>query len=97
MSSSAPKKGQHSGAWVGSDMCDDNIEVLRHRRMLPPGTLVAARVPGVEAAPTPKEGVLVVFEEHFYHGFGLPAGDFFARFLALFGLQPHHLAPRTIL
>ncbi|KAE8809971.1 hypothetical protein D1007_13290 [Hordeum vulgare] len=97
MSSSAPKKGQHSGAWVGSDICDDNIEALRYRRMLPPATIVAAWVPGAEAAPTPAEGEVVVFEEHFYHGFGLPASDFFACFLTFFGLQPHHLVPNIIL
>ncbi|KAE8797209.1 hypothetical protein D1007_27636 [Hordeum vulgare] len=97
MSNSAPKKGQNSVAWVGNNICDDNVEALRHCRMLPPATLVAARVPGAEAALTPGEGEVVVFEEHFYRGFGLPASDFFARFLTFFGLQPHHLAPNTIL
>ncbi|KAE8784002.1 hypothetical protein D1007_42478 [Hordeum vulgare] len=80
MSSSAPKKGQHHDAWKGSDICDDNIEALRDFRMLPPATLVAARLPGAEAAPTPEKGEVVVFEEHFYRGFGLPASEFFARF-----------------
>ncbi|KAE8815150.1 hypothetical protein D1007_07472 [Hordeum vulgare] len=97
MSSSAPKKGQHTGALLGSDICDCNIEALCHHHMLPPATLVAVRVPGAEAAPTPKKGEVVVFEEHFYLGFGLPASDFFARFLTFFGLQPHHLVPSTIL
>ncbi|KAE8817706.1 hypothetical protein D1007_04818 [Hordeum vulgare] len=97
MSNSAPKKGQLNGARVGSDICDGNIEALRHRRMLPPAILVAARVPGAEAAPTPAEGELVAFEEHFYRGFGLPVGDFFARFLNFFGLQLYHLVPNAIL
>ncbi|KAE8798888.1 hypothetical protein D1007_25857 [Hordeum vulgare] len=97
MSSSAPKKGQYRGAWVGTDICDGNIDVLRDCRMLPLATLVAARVPGAEAAPTLEKGEVVVFEEHFYRGFGLPASDFFARFLTFFGLQPHHLAPNAIL
>ncbi|KAE8774063.1 hypothetical protein D1007_53631 [Hordeum vulgare] len=97
MSSSAPKKGQHSRALVGSDICNDNIQALRHHRMLPRATLVVAWVPGAEEAPTPAEGEVVVFEEQFYRGFGLPAGDFFARFLTFFGLQPHHLAPNAIL
>ncbi|KAE8776271.1 hypothetical protein D1007_51130 [Hordeum vulgare] len=96
MSSSAPKKVQHSGAWVGRDIYDGNIEALRHRRMLPPTTLVAARVPGAEAALTPREGEVVVFEEHFYRFFGLPTSDFFARFLTFFGLEPHHLALNAI-
>ncbi|KAE8792494.1 hypothetical protein D1007_32963 [Hordeum vulgare] len=65
--------------------------------MLPSEDLVAARVPGAEAAPTPEKGEVVVFEEHFYRGFGLPASDFFARFRSFLGLQPHHLAPNAIL
>lgn len=57
---------------------------------------MAARVPGAEAAPTPEKGEVVVFEEHFYRGFGLPASNF-SRFLTSFGLQPHHLAPNAVL
>ncbi|KAE8808294.1 hypothetical protein D1007_15490 [Hordeum vulgare] len=86
MSSSAPKKGQHRDTWVGIDICDGNIAVLRDRRMLPRATLVVAWVPGAEAAPTLEKGEVVVFEEHFYQGFGLPASDFFANFLTFFGL-----------
>ncbi|KAE8783545.1 hypothetical protein D1007_42962 [Hordeum vulgare] len=65
--------------------------------MLSPVDLVATWVPGAEAAPTPKKGEVVVFEEHFYRGFGLPASDLFFRFLTFFGMQPHHLAPNAIL
>ncbi|KAE8774481.1 hypothetical protein D1007_53141 [Hordeum vulgare] len=65
--------------------------------MLPLTTLVAARLPRAEAAPTPPEREVVVFEEHFYRGFGLPVSDFFARLLTLFGLQQHHLVPNAIL
>ncbi|KAI5000686.1 hypothetical protein ZWY2020_010645 [Hordeum vulgare] len=39
----------------------------------------------------------MVFTEHFYWGFGLPASAFFAEWLCFFGLQPHHLAPNAIL
>ncbi|KAE8801898.1 hypothetical protein D1007_22405 [Hordeum vulgare] len=92
----APKKGQYRDAWVGSDICDNTIEALRDHRMLPLASLVAVRVPGAEAAPTPEKCEVVVFEEHFYHGSGLPASDFFARFLTFFGLEPHHLAPKAI-
>ncbi|KAE8819889.1 hypothetical protein D1007_02263 [Hordeum vulgare] len=97
MSSSAPKKGQFRGAWVGSDICDENIDALRDHRILPQANLVATQVPGVEAAPTPEKGEVVVFEEHFYRGFVLPVSDFIARFITFFGLQPHHLAPNAIL
>ncbi|KAE8794160.1 hypothetical protein D1007_31032 [Hordeum vulgare] len=94
---SAPKKGQHNGAWIGSGICDGHIEALRHQRLVPPTYLVAVWVPGAENAPTSKEGEVVVFEKHFYRGFGLLASNFFANFLIFFGLQPHHLAPNAIL
>ncbi|KAE8773856.1 hypothetical protein D1007_53864 [Hordeum vulgare] len=97
MSSSSSKKGQHNGARLGSDICADHIDALRHRGMLPPASLVAARILGAETAPTPQEGEVFVFDEHFYRGFGLPASNFFANFLTFFSLQPHHLAPNAIL
>ncbi|KAE8789689.1 hypothetical protein D1007_36119 [Hordeum vulgare] len=68
-----------------------------HRRLLPPASLVAVRIPGAETSPKPQEGEVVVFDEHFYRGFGLPASAFFNNFLTFFGLQPHHLVPNAIL
>ncbi|KAE8805627.1 hypothetical protein D1007_18296 [Hordeum vulgare] len=97
MSSNSSKKGQHNGASIGSDICIDHIDVLRHRRMLPLASLVAVRIPVSETAATQQEGEVVVFDEHFYRGFGLRASNFFANFLTLFGLQPHLLAPNAIL
>ncbi|KAE8792072.1 hypothetical protein D1007_33498 [Hordeum vulgare] len=97
MSSSSSKRGQHNGAWLGCDICAKHIDALRHRRMLPPASLVAVRIPGAENAPTPQEGEVVVFDEHFYGGFGLPASTFFCNFLTFFGLHPHHLVPNSIL
>ncbi|KAI4972874.1 hypothetical protein ZWY2020_003799 [Hordeum vulgare] len=97
MSSSSSKKGQHNGAWLGSDICAEDIDVNRHRRMLPPASLVTVRIPGTENAPKPQEGEVVVFDEHFYRGFGLPASALFNNFLTFFGLQPHLLVPNAIL
>ncbi|KAE8797431.1 hypothetical protein D1007_27406 [Hordeum vulgare] len=65
--------------------------------MLPSASLVTVRIPKAETAPTPQEGEIVVFDEHFYRGFGLPASTFFSNFLTFFGLQPHHLASNAIL
>ncbi|KAE8800326.1 hypothetical protein D1007_24178 [Hordeum vulgare] len=93
MSSGTPKKGQHNGAWLGSDMGDGHIEAFRHRRKLPPASVVAAQVPGADNSPTPRVGEVVVFNEHFYRGFGLPASNFFSNFLIYFVLQSHHLVP----
>ncbi|KAE8809084.1 hypothetical protein D1007_14527 [Hordeum vulgare] len=97
MSSSAPKKGQHKDAWLGSDICDGHIEALRQCCMLPRASVVAARVPGAENSPTPREGEVVVFDEHFYRGVGLPGSNLLSNFLIFFGLQPHYLAPNAIL
>ncbi|KAE8815741.1 hypothetical protein D1007_06800 [Hordeum vulgare] len=92
---SSSKKTSSQGAWLGSEVCD--IEALRHRQMLPPASQVLVRIPGAETAPTPAKGEIVVFDEHFYKGFGLPASPCFYEWLHFFGLQRHHLAPNAIL
>ncbi|KAE8776051.1 hypothetical protein D1007_51386 [Hordeum vulgare] len=84
-------------AWLGSDVDEELIDVLRHHRLLPPASQVSVRLPGSEASPAPVAGEVVVFAEHFYRGFGLPASSSFAEWLQFFGLQPHHLAPNAIL
>ncbi|KAE8778203.1 hypothetical protein D1007_48908 [Hordeum vulgare] len=91
------QKASSQGAWLGSDVGEEHIEALRHHRLLPPASQVLVRLPGAETAPTPAVGEVVVFIEHFYRGFGLPASAFFAEWLRFFGLQPHHLAPNAIL
>ncbi|KAE8791839.1 hypothetical protein D1007_33668 [Hordeum vulgare] len=68
-----------------------------HHLLLPPASQVLVRIPGTETAPTPAMGEIVVFDEHFYRGFRLPASSFFSEWLHLFGLQPHHLGPNAIL
>ncbi|KAE8817793.1 hypothetical protein D1007_04564 [Hordeum vulgare] len=94
---SSSKKTLSQGAWLGSEIWEGHIEALRHRRMLPPASQVLVQIPGAETAPTPTEGEIVVFDEHFYRGFGLPASPFFSEWLHFFGLQPHHLALNAIL
>ncbi|KAE8791605.1 hypothetical protein D1007_33918 [Hordeum vulgare] len=97
MSSSSSKKGQHNGAWLGSDIYAEHINALRHHLMLPLASLVTVWIPGAENAPKPQEGEVNVFDEHFYRGFRLQASTFFCNFLTFFGLQPHHLALNVIL
>ncbi|KAI4975333.1 hypothetical protein ZWY2020_048940 [Hordeum vulgare] len=91
------QKASLQGAWLGSDVGEGHIEALRHHRLLPPASQVLVRLPGAETAPAPAAGEVVVFVEHFYRGFGLPASAFFVEWLLFFGLQPHHLAPNAIL
>ncbi|KAE8796334.1 hypothetical protein D1007_28709 [Hordeum vulgare] len=95
--SSFSKKSSSHGAWLASEICEGHIKALRHHRLLPPVSQVLVRIPGAETAPTPAVAEVVVFNEHFYRGFGLPASSFFSEWLHFFGLQPHHLAPNAIL
>ncbi|KAE8812479.1 hypothetical protein D1007_10397 [Hordeum vulgare] len=94
---SSAQKASLQGAWLGSDVDEGHIEALRHHRLLPPASQVLVRLSGAETAPAPAAGEVMVFVEHFYQGFGLPASSFFSEWLHFFGLQPHHLAPNAIL
>lgn len=53
------------GAWDGSDVDEEHIEFLRHRRKLSSAEFVAARVSGAENSRAPQAGEVVVFAEHF--------------------------------
>ncbi|KAE8791613.1 hypothetical protein D1007_33927 [Hordeum vulgare] len=94
---SSAQQSSSQGAWLGSDVDEELIDALRHQRLLPPASQVSVHLPGSEASPAPVAVEVVVFAEHFYRGFGLPASSFFAEWLHFFSLQPHHLAPNAIL
>ncbi|KAE8777095.1 hypothetical protein D1007_50202 [Hordeum vulgare] len=94
---SSAQQASLQGAWLVRDVDEELIDALRHHRLLPPASQVSVRLPGFEASPAPVAGEVVVFSEHFYQGFGLPASSFFAQWLQFFGLQPHHVAPNAIL
>ncbi|KAE8782384.1 hypothetical protein D1007_44226 [Hordeum vulgare] len=94
---SSSKKVSSQGAWLGSEVCEGHIAALRHHWLLPPASQVLLRIPIAKTAPTPAAGEIVVFDEHFYKGFGLPASPFFSEWIHFFGLQPHHLVPNAIL
>ncbi|KAE8785604.1 hypothetical protein D1007_40674 [Hordeum vulgare] len=94
---SPSKKTSLQGAWLGSEIYEGHIEALRHHRLLPPASQVLVRIPRAETAATPTVGEVIIFNEHFYRGFELPASSFFSEWLHFFGLQPHHLAPNAIL
>ncbi|KAM0931747.1 hypothetical protein ACQ4PT_000057 [Festuca glaucescens] len=82
------------GAWKGSDVIQAEIDWLYRSRRIPKE--VFCRIPGKEREPTPEPGEVVVFTAHFERGFGLPASDFFRRFLDFYELQPHHLLANAI-
>ncbi|KAM0903733.1 hypothetical protein ACQ4PT_018495 [Festuca glaucescens] len=82
------------GAWKGSDVSQAEIDWLYRSRRIPEE--VFCRIPGKEREPTPEPGEVVVFTAHFERGFGLPASNFFRRFLDFYELQPHHLPANAI-
>ncbi|KAK1632697.1 hypothetical protein QYE76_007012 [Lolium multiflorum] len=82
------------GAWKGSDVSQAEIDWLYRSRRIPEE--VFYRIPGKELEPAPQPGDVVVFAAHFERGFGLPASDFFRRFLDFYELQPHHLPGNAI-
>ncbi|KAK1670227.1 hypothetical protein QYE76_058386 [Lolium multiflorum] len=94
-SSSPSSMAKPSGSWRGSYMREDDIERLVRLRRIPAG--VTTRAPGTEMEPRPEPGERVVFGAHLDRGLGLPASNFFRRFLDFFGLQPHHLPANAII
>ncbi|KAK1642766.1 hypothetical protein QYE76_060571 [Lolium multiflorum] len=74
---------------------DDDIARLVRLRRIPAG--VITRAPGAEEEPRPEPGERVVFGAHLDRGLGLPASNFFRRFLDHFGLQPHHLPANAMI
>ncbi|KAK1665328.1 hypothetical protein QYE76_053487 [Lolium multiflorum] len=82
------------GAWMGSDVNQADIDWLYCSRKIPEE--VWCRIPGQERQPEPRPGEYVVFAAHFERGLGLPASDFFRRFLDFYELQPHHLPGNVI-
>ncbi|KAK1682770.1 hypothetical protein QYE76_043618 [Lolium multiflorum] len=86
--------GDTRGAWKGSEVTQHEIDWLYRSRRIPEG--VSCRRPGDEIEPDLEDGEFVVFLAHFERGFGLPASDFFRRFLDFYKLQPHHLPGNAI-
>ena len=76
-------------------MQEDDIARFVRLRRIPAG--VITRAPGAEKEPRPEPGERVVFGAHLDRGLGLPASNFFRRFLDHFGLQPHHLPANAMI
>jgi hypothetical protein len=82
------------GSWRGSDVSQAEIDWLYRSRRIPEE--VFCRIPSNEREPAPNPGEVVVFTAHLWHGLGLPASDFFRRFLDFYRLQPHHLPGNAV-
>jgi hypothetical protein len=85
------------GSWEGSWVKERKIELLRQGQVLPSADLMGCRPAGCELVPTPEPGEVVVFYEHFWRGFALPASNFLRQFLDHFHLQSHHIGVNAMM
>jgi hypothetical protein len=83
--------------WEVSESTEASLTKLVEAGVLPPKAMVGWRPPTGETFPSPNTGEVVVFEDYFFRGFGLPAIPFFRDFLVLMGLSLCNLPPNTIL
>jgi hypothetical protein len=84
-------------SWEGSWVKENQIELLRQGRVLPPVDLMGCRPACGERVPAPQPGEMVVFYDHFPRGFVLPTSDFLRQFMDHFHLQPHHIGPNAMM
>jgi hypothetical protein len=93
----ASKKAAAGAAkiWDSSATTERDLNMLRNSGYLTKED--DARVPGDEMVPRPPAGYRVLFVAFLLRGLSLPAHEFFRGLLFFYGLQPHHLAPNSIL
>ena len=83
--------------WVASTSIQEDLEELVFDGVLPDQVMAAWQPTVGERYPSPNDGELVVFEDFFRRGFGLPAHPFFRKLLAYYGICLIHLNPNSIL
>ena len=64
------------GDWTRSSITEDTLSEYRQKGWLPPADQLAARAPGLEVHPDPRNGERVCFAEFLPRGFSLPLHDF---------------------
>jgi hypothetical protein len=74
------------GSWEGSWVKEKRIDLLRRGRLIPLEDLVRCHPSSGERVPTSEPGEVVVFFEHFWRGFVLPASSFLRQLLDHFHL-----------
>ena len=83
--------------WLPSCMTEDYLQELEDGGFLPPKAECSWRAPGEEAIPEPQDGERVILASHVLRGMSLPLSAFFLAVLSFYGLQPHNIAPNSIL
>ncbi|KAK1573103.1 hypothetical protein QYE76_008314 [Lolium multiflorum] len=85
---------QAKGKWWPCFTSEIELRNLEAERFIKPGSW--RRVSG-ELNPAPEAGERVVTKALIERGFSLPPSDFFSEILKAYELQPHHIAPNSIL
>jgi len=80
------KANPHSKEWVLSSSSQLNLEEMVVDGILPDQAMAGWRPAAGEQFPNPPDGELVIFEDFYRRGFGLPAHPFFRKLLDYLGL-----------
>lgn len=83
--------------WVSSIMGKPAINFLVEAGVLPDQAATGWRPAAGQPFPMPNTNELVVFEDFFWHGFGLPAHPFLRDLIEYYGVSLCNLHPNTIL
>ena len=74
------------GDWTRSSITEDTLSEYRQKGWLPPADQLAARAPGLEVHPDPRDGERVCYAEFLPRGFSFPLHDFVRGLLYAYGL-----------
>ena len=96
-SSRASRELNHAEEWVISMSNEAALNQLVVDGMLPERVMAGWRPAHGESFPTPRCDELVVFEDYFYHGFGVPIHLFLCRLVEYHAISLCNLGPNSIL
>ena len=83
--------------WKSSKCTDSHLLNLVESHLLQPRNVIHWRGSVGESFPHERENESVVFLPHVLRGLGFPISDFFWGLLHHWGVQVHHLTPKSIL
>ena len=88
---------ERSRYWLPSGVTEEHLVELAESGFLPSKAECTWRAPGEEAEPAPQGDERVILISHLLRGMTLPPSAFFSSVLEYYGLQPHNIAPNSIL
>ena len=104
----APKRGRggskkveheinHDEEWVRSISDEATLNILVVYGVLLDRAMAGWRPAAGEDCPTPRTDELVMFEDYFFHGFGIPVHPFLHNLIAYYSIRLCNLSPNSIL